>query len=375
MRLRSIVGALFCSLLLAMPFAAHAEANRALLDEEVLQTNVEASLPPPEGEIEGACGLAISPAGEIYVSDYYHRRVDVFSTAGVYRESLPLPGQNPVIGVNTLDGVCGLAFDSAGNLFANEFHQALLRLRPSEATIGSADTTGIAIDRGTDDLWVNRRTYIARYETPVDPGDEPAETIDLGAGADAYGIAAFAGRVYVPDASDQTVEVYEPAVDPVAPVQTIAGFNSLVDAAATVDPSNGHLLVIDNLQPLFEHPQAAVKEFDSDGTFLGRLPGAPVDGEPSGLAVDADGELYVTDGNDEGANVFAYGPYTSAPLMAVPPPPPEPQQEQSIASAASVSPMAQSTPEAPTRAHRHRNRRPRGSARKHRRHLERGVRR
>src|SRR4029077_7262834 len=43
--------------------------------------------------------------------------------------------------------------------------------------------------------------------------------------------------------------------------------------------------------------------------FLGRLPGDPIFGGPSGIAVAADGKAIVTDGNGELSNAFLYGPY------------------------------------------------------------------
>ncbi|HWM54866.1 MAG TPA: NHL repeat-containing protein [Solirubrobacterales bacterium] len=173
-------------------------------------------------------------------------------------------------------------------------------------------SAGVAV-RASGDVYVNNRTYVAVYEpsgAPVLDGGEPLK-IGLGSLGDGYGVAVSGGRVYVPDAADQTVKVYEPAVDPLVPVAAIGCFNSLVDAAITVDPTNGNLLVVDNLKPGFEHPQAAIFEFDSAGAFLDRFVG-PVHGEPSGIVVDpATGVLFVTDGNGELSNVFAYGPFES----------------------------------------------------------------
>lgn len=301
---------LACGLLLTP--AAPAQAARTLLDQALLKTSTTPSpIPPPEGQVEGACGLALSPGGNLYVSDYYHRVVDVFSTAGLYQSQIVLPGSNPVFGVNTLDGVCGLAFGSGGALYANEWHEGVLRLQPSMATIDSSESTGVAVD-AAGNLYVDNRTYVAKYEAPVDPGDEPVLKIGLDAGADYFGLAVAGGRVYVPNAANSTVRVYEPSVSATVPVDTIGGFVSLVDAALAVDPSNGHLLVVDNQQPGFEHPKAAVKEFDASGAFLSQLPGTPIHGEPSGIAVAGDGTAYVTSGNDELANVYEYTPYSAS---------------------------------------------------------------
>lgn len=298
-----------------------------------------------EGQIEGACGLAVQPlSSNLYLADYYHRAVHRYTAEGIYANSLVLPGGDPPPAtnpINQLDSVCGLAADAAGNLYANEFHQKVLRLLPSEQVIDSNQSTGVAVDEAGD-VYVNDRTYVAVYDAPVGPGEEPAAKLGLGSLGDAYGVAvdSKAGRVYVPDAADETVKVFEPLVSLSVPVDTIEGppgigFNSLFNGSLAVDTSSkageGHLLVVDNLQPLFEFPEAVVYEFDSDGTYLDRLQArtvgrlgkernGPIFGEPSGIAVDPKtGELYVTTGNSEEANVVKYGPFQAeAPAAALP---------------------------------------------------------
>jgi DNA-binding beta-propeller fold protein YncE len=319
---------LLCLLTIAV-VAPSAHASRTLLREAAFETDhcahcpeaLEGTQPPPEGEIEGACGLAISPSNLVYVSDYYHRVIDVFgfptaSIPGGYFSQLVLPGTNPVFGVNTLDSVCGLAFDSAGNLYGNEWHEGVVRLTGGEATIESGESTGLAIDPASDRLYVNDRTYVAEYALPYVSGSKPMAKIGLGSLGDAYGLAVADGRVYVADADDQTVKIFEPATSETSettPAAVIADqFASLTDAALAIDPTNDHLLVVDNLQPGFEHPRSGVLEFGSSAAgypFLGRLPGAPIHGGPSGVVVDASGRAIVTDGNGELSNAFLYSAY------------------------------------------------------------------
>jgi DNA-binding beta-propeller fold protein YncE len=310
-RIRKLCLAACAALAVLLLATGPAQAHRALIREAALETGLGPPVaPPPEGEIEGACGLAVTPGGGIYVSDHYHHAVDLFSHPDIF------PGKNEsqILTAGPPEGPCGLALSAAGALYANIWHESVVRLKPSFLTVDSGNSTGLALD-GAGNLYVNDRTYVAEYEAPIEPGEEPVAKIGLGSLGDAYGLAAFAGRLYVPDAASDTVKVFEPAVSLGTPVATIShGFVSLVDGAVAVDPTNGHLLVVDNTQPGFEHSKAAVYEFDSAGAFLGGLPGSPVHGEPAGIAVDpVSGDLYVTDGNDEGANLFAYGPYIPAP--------------------------------------------------------------
>ncbi|HET7506964.1 MAG TPA: hypothetical protein VFJ53_01270, partial [Solirubrobacterales bacterium] len=234
---------------------------------------------------------------------------------GGYISQIAQPG-GPILGlgVNSLDGVCGLAADSSGALYANEWHQGVSRLLPSALPFDEGrESTGVAVDAASGDVYVDDRTFVAVYEpsgAPVEVGGQPLR-IGVGSLEDGYGVAAFGGRVYVPDAGSDTVKVFEPGGDPAVPVATIShGFVSLRDASVAIDPTNGHLVVADNTQPGFEHPEAALYEFDSAGGYLDRLACGPVDAEPSGLAFDPSGSLYVTNGNSENANLFKYGAYT-----------------------------------------------------------------
>jgi len=319
--------------LAALLLAGSAGATRQLLTKTAVKTDVCANctweglakppfMVPPEGELEGPCGLAVNPSGRIYVSDYYHRTIDAFAPfnsaePSLYLSQIALPGGNSTFSaVNTLDSICGLAFDAAGDLYGNEWHQGVVRLTGGEATIDSGESTGLAIDPSTNRLYVDDRTRIAEYSLPFTPGDEPVAIIGAGNLGDGYGLAAFEGRVYVADASAGKVKVFEPAADVDVPAANISGsFVSLTDAALAIDPTNGHLLVVDNRQPGFEHPKSALLEFDSAANgyaALGTLPGAPVDGGPSGIAVLPDGKVLVTDGNGELSNAFLYGPFESA---------------------------------------------------------------
>jgi DNA-binding beta-propeller fold protein YncE len=309
--------------------ASPATAYRALQTEQVLPDERSAD----NGGVEDACGLAVAPDGDLYVSDYYHGSVDRYTEKVEieYRQG----GPDLQVGTHP-EGPCGLALDSAGRLYVNLWHQSALRVKPSVLSFDHDHVTGIAVDPATDYLYVDHhnfehQSFVSVYLPSGLPLEEAGQPVQIGLGSlgDAYGVAAFSGRVYVADASDEEVKVYEPSIDADQPIFSIAGFNSLTDASLAVDPTNAHLLVVDNTQPGYESPIAIVLEFDSDGSPLGYLPGKPVFGKPSGIAVDpSSGELYVTDGNSEYSNVFVYGPYSS------------------VSPAATLSPLASVTPAA-----------------------------
>ncbi len=304
--LRASLGLALLGLLLLTPAA---QANRGLLSEKAVRTE-EA----PGGALEGPCGIAIAPGGEIYVSAYYARAVERFSSAGKFESSLGA-GSSP-------EGPCQLAV-SGGVLYANRWHEGVSRLQPSSLVFDEAESTGVAVD-GAGNVYVDDRTHVAVYE----PSGALLRQIATDPSADYYGLAVSGEKVYVADAATGTVKVFEADGTPAGPVAEIDGsstpqgkFVSLVDAALTIDPTNGHLLVMDNLQPGFTHPKGAIEEFSSTGTFLGQLPGSLIDGGPSGMAVNGSGILFVTSGNSEEGTVFTYGAYAeggplSAPLDA-----------------------------------------------------------
>jgi Divergent InlB B-repeat domain len=294
-------------------------------------------VPPPEGEFEDACGVAVDSAGDIYISDYYHRVIYVYNSAREYMTQIKDPDP---------DGPCNLAVDSSGDVYVNNWHRNVVRYAPSsypptestrygsETTIdfpsaAGARSTGVFLDPATGNLYVDDRTYVAEYKAPIEPGALPAAKIGLGTLGQGYGVAvsdsgATAGDVYVPDAASNTVKVYKPSTSLITPVQAIDGagtpqhgFRSLADSDVAIDQTDGHLFVADNTEPGFERPAAAIDEFNAAGDYRGQLPGSFVDAEPTALALDGAGKVYATSGNTEAASLDAFGPTVAAASLAV----------------------------------------------------------
>jgi DNA-binding beta-propeller fold protein YncE len=306
---RVLVGGLLMMVVgLALSGTARAAESANHPFVKTLITGVKGQVPAPV--IEAPCGLATDPEGGFYVSDYYRRQI--FTSPKTIEEGPPpfyftglpaLPAEN---------GPCELAADGS-NLYVNYWHDGVVNT--VSGVIDPGPVTGMAVNPITNDLYVNHRTSIAVYAAPVDPGDAPAFEIDPGPGGallDGYGMAvrATTGWIYVADAGDNTVKAYDPASPtPNIPVQVIDGagtasgrFVSLTDASLAVDQASGDLFVVDNVQPGFEHPLAAIVEFNDEGLYRGQLEHQITHGEPVGIVIDetspsTKGWIYVTSGN------------------------------------------------------------------------------
>lgn len=296
---------------------------------------------PNEIPFDDPCGVAVDSEGHLYVSDYHGSAIDLFRIQ-LDINGLVVTYMSRIAQVDPPNWRCELAVNSAGDLYANDYHQGTLKYVPSVYPFGGTPptyaaptdpetdptpVTGVAVDPLSDRLYVAHRTYVLAYEadgSPVLDGVEPLK-IGLGSLGDGFGLAvsgfaATSGYVYVADAADDTVKVYDPATDPLNPVQTIdgaatpqEGFNDLTDSDLAIDDSTGQLFVVDNLEPGVEHPAAVVDVFDAAGAFIGQLPQQLVHGGPSGVAVDnsaqpTEGLIYITSGDDQSSSVLAFCP-------------------------------------------------------------------
>jgi hypothetical protein len=306
----------------------------------------EKPTPPPLGYLNDPCGLAVDSSARFFVSDYYHHAADVYSPPASPFSAPPsyvtqLPNEDLV------DGPCGLAFDASNNLYVNNYHRNVVRFSPSPsfgvgtaiagAPLDSSHPTGVSVDSASGTVYVDQRTYVSAYDSSAGAVIDGAEPLKIGLGTlgDGYGVAisqfpGTVGRLYVPDASTNTVKVYDPAVDkvnPVAELESPAGgpFLSLRDSAVAVDRVSGDVYFADNTQPLYtERPQATIYVYSATGAYKGHLKYNVVDALPPGLAVDnsnagSKGRVYVTSGNTDRAGVYAYPPGAATTTAPLPP--------------------------------------------------------
>ena len=185
-------------------------------------------------QLDGPCGLAVDSASNLYVSDYYHDQVLVFGAGGGFKTRIH--------DVDPSGAPCGLAVDSAGNVYVNEYHAGVNKFAPAtfppaantaysfKGSVDPGPATGVAVDLASGNVFVDRRAYVAEYDVSSAPVLFEGNPVKVGFGTlgDSYGVAvstfpATAGRVYVADAGDGTVKAYDPAADPIDPVAVIEG--------------------------------------------------------------------------------------------------------------------------------------------------------
>lgn len=324
------------------PGASAAEVPDHLFRGTITGANIS-----PTEQFKDACGVAVDSAGDVYVADYYQNRVVVFNKKRDYLTQIDNVNPLDAGGVAPLDGPCDLAVDSTGHLYVNDYHRDVVRYTPetyppqaatslqpataygSRLTIDEAHSTGVAVETGTDRVYVDDRSAVAVYEPSGEPVMEGSEPLRIGAGSleDGYSaavssFAATEGLVYVADAATETIKVYDPSLDPKQPQFEIRGEGTeqghfyLTDTDLAVDPADGHLYVANDLEPHFEfRPEVVISEFSPEGFYRGPVPRSFAngfesfleDGEPSGLAI-SEGNLFVTSGNYEGAAVYIFGP-------------------------------------------------------------------
>jgi hypothetical protein len=383
-RLRVLTLALFAlALVLAGP--ARAEIATHSLDEErwgsvyaneeagkvlpnpLLPSGALTGFSSPEEEWTDPCGLIVN-GSQFYIADFYNRTIDRF---GWIEPEPGLVGVNwekqvPEVPGEVMDpehpeqGPCQIAFGTNGvfsgtDLYVNLWRGGVIAYRENAEgyfgneparTVLTKETTGIAIEtvnpknRTEDLLYANHRSYIGVYHQTGEPVMSGGEPLRIGDGSlgDGFGLArstfpATNGLLYVADASDNTVKVYDPSVDLENPVQVIDGsdtpgghFQHLEDAGIAVDNKTGQIFIADQKPGRSDNPPAVIYEYGRFGDYRGELPEPPeplVSSAPTAIGFDEEmspyneyaGYIYVTTGFGGPGGVYAYKP--SAPTKGL----------------------------------------------------------
>jgi len=236
-------------------------------------------------------GVALDAAGNLFVADTYNSCIRRVSTAGVVTTVAGTGGIGSRDGLGSAAGFfapLGLARDAGGNIYvADSYNQTIRRVAPDGTVTTIAGLAGI---RGSVDGVGSEARFMFPHSVAVDP----------------------AGNVYVSDNSNHTIRKITPA----RVVGTLAGLagqagsaNGALSAARFYVPNGiaadeaGNLYVADS-------GNHTIRKVSRDGvvTTVAGVPGSSgtADGFgtaarfnfPFGLALDAAGNLYITDTNN-----------------------------------------------------------------------------
>jgi len=232
-------------------------------------------------------GVAVDAAGNVYVADKGNneiRKITSTGTVSILSGTLAAGNSNTsTIGVSaTYNGPTGVAADAHGNIFVADFGNNLIRKIASDGTV-----------------------------TTLAGGSKSGNTNDVGTKALFNGPAGVAvdtsGNVYVADFANNLIRKITPA----GAVTTLAGSGKVGSAngtgtAATFNGPRGVAVDINKNVYVADANNNLIRKIDSTGvvtTFAGTGSKGNASGSattasfyyPSGVALDAAGNLYVAD--------------------------------------------------------------------------------
>jgi sugar lactone lactonase YvrE len=296
------------------------------------------------GQFDVPTGVTSDAAGNIYVADTFNQTIRKITPAGV---TTTLAGSAPNEGSVDGNGAAarfffpaGVAADSAGNLFVTDGKNTIRKVSPSGAvstfagtagTTGSADGTGaaasfknpngIAVDGAGNIVVADSFNQTVRRISPTGVVTTLAGSAGAVGSADGNGAAARfnflhgvavddAGNVYVSDRGNHLIRKISPSgdVSTIAGAPGTAGSTDGVGAAARFDNPTGIAVDAGGNVYVSDSGNHTIRRIDSNG-IVTTLAGAVkvsgfVDGvgsaarfsTPYGLAFNPSGELLIAGG-------------------------------------------------------------------------------
>jgi sugar lactone lactonase YvrE len=263
----------------------------------------------PSGPFVSPKGVAVDPASQdVYVADLGNRRVEVFSSAGVYLSQIT--GASLPEGAKFRPQYVAVS-DKTGDVYVGSFGEGAFDVvyvfnavggyvatitgpgTPEEESFSSV--TGLAVDQSSGDVYVADGTL----HTVVDRFASTGEYLSkLSFSAEPTGVATdSSGDLYVVESAGGGV--YE--------------FNSTGEQIGRIAGAPSGRVAVDSAGNVYVAGGGSAAEFDSSGvlvdetrTFV-RASGAPNAhfGEAFGVAVNAAEDVYVSDANQGVVDVFA----------------------------------------------------------------------
>ena len=273
--------------------------------------------------------LALDGTGNLYVGDSGNNTIRIVTPAGVVTTlagSPSIAGDTDGTGSAALfNGVCGVAVDSADNIYVADFNNNTIRKVTPAGVVttfagGFDGPRGVAVDSTGNVYVADQYGDTIRKVTPAGVMTTLAGSAGAPGSADGTGSAAqfhtpfglsmdSMGNIYVADYSNDTIR----EVTPLGVVTTLAGLagshggtDGLGSAARFYNPSDvaldstGNLYVADNFNNTIRKitPAGVVTTVAGQAGIAGNADGTGSTAQfdlPTGIAVDSAGNLYVAD--------------------------------------------------------------------------------
>ncbi len=290
-----------------------------------------------QSEVPGApwgepCGVAVDPTGHVYVG-LYGFDVNKYTPA-----ASPVTNADYSSSLMGLQGICNIAVDSVGSVYADSFSQGPVT-KYEALQFGSLEATGLlldevgstlAVDPSNNDAYVDEGSQVSQYDSLGNPlGTFGAS--GAGALSESFGVTVngASGAVYAADNASGHVNAYGPGVT--VPDVTTGPPSALrtnaVTLTGTVNPDGIQANCVFEYGPyvLHEHGEG-VREESFDG-FTSSIPCASSPGAGSspvevaaqlaGLTPNTRYRVKLLATNTNGSNVGQTVEFTttSAPLV------------------------------------------------------------
>jgi sugar lactone lactonase YvrE len=251
-------------------------------------------------------GAAVDTAGNLYIADS--------GASSIYE--IPAGSSTPVALGSGLSAPQGVAVDGAGNLFvADTGNNRIVEIPVVGGTLTTANQivivsststlAGLALNApqaiivdGSGALYIADTGNKRIVYLPFIPGWETSPAIALGSGLTSPSVLALdaQGNLYIADSS--TGDVYKLQAPTSKPVQStiLSGYST--PSGVAVDASGAVFVVDQGNQKVWRVPNisgALVPTSSLNVTGQLNAAGTPVVADPYGLALDASGNVYVTD--------------------------------------------------------------------------------
>lgn len=144
------------------------------------------------------CGVAVGPAGNLWVDDYFNGLQEFSPADGSVLESSVVPAQT-----------CHMAIDSTGALYLAAWSGAVTKFAPpapwngASSSVDAGPDFAAATDRSNDDVYMSHSDRVVIYNSSGSSVGEFADGTPLGVTVD-----GVHGLVYVSDKTNGDVQIY-----------------------------------------------------------------------------------------------------------------------------------------------------------------------